>query len=135
MPNIPLLASILFALTFTSFPSIQDNAILGKWHGTSICVDREFAPACKDEEVLYDFTKTAGGKVHLKADKIIAGKPELMGEMDFTYEASTKTWISEFQNQRYHGLWRFEVAGKRITGTLVDVPSKKVVRRIAVERQ
>ena len=29
------------------------SAFLGTWRGTSTCVDRELAPACKDEIVVY----------------------------------------------------------------------------------
>ena len=73
---------LLFLLAVSSSAAAQDanaKAILGVWRGTSVCVNREAAPACRDEEVIYDFreaTPPAAGKLTLKADKIEGGKVE-----------------------------------------------------------
>jgi hypothetical protein len=112
-------------------------AILGVWRGTSTCVDREIAPACKDELVIYTFVPIPGkpaSTVRLEADKLVDGKPERMGEFDFTLDPATGAWTAEFRNARYQGLWSYTIDGKRLTGTLVDVPTGKVVRRIATQK-
>jgi hypothetical protein len=116
----------------------EGAATLGEWRGPSLCTDRVRAPACKDEEVLYHFTPVAGGpegKVHLKADKLVDGKFETMGELDFEYDSATKEWKSEFRSPRFHGLWTYAVDGRRLSGTLIDLPSKALIRRISCARK
>lgn len=111
--------------------------ILGTWNGTSTCVRSPEFPACHDEVVVYEFREAAsgGGAVTLAAYKIVDGEKGLMGEMDFTHDAKQGAWLSEFQNARFHGVWTFVVKGDEISGTLVDLPSKHLVRNVAVRRQ
>ena len=110
--------------------------ILGEWRGTSTCVKSPEFPSCHDEVVVYEFRKAASGgeRVTLAAYKIVDGEKQLMGEMDFDYDAKQAAWTSEFRSPRYHGLWTFFVKGDALTGTLVDLPSRHVVRNVAVRR-
>src|SRR5262245_59196487 len=110
------------------------EVIRGTWRGKSVCTDRELAPDCKDEEVLYEFTPVTEVKVHLKADKVIGGKVVPMGELDFDYDFGARVWKSEFQSPRFHGLWSYSVAGDRLYGTLVDLPSRAVLRTVTCGR-
>jgi len=120
------------AAVFAAPPADQ---VLGTWNGTSLCVQSPDFPACRDETVVYEFRKAAAGDaVTLAAFKIVDGQKGLMGEMDFSWDAKQGAWTSEFQNARYHGLWTFFVKGDAITGTLVDLPSRKPVQNVAVER-
>ena len=111
-------------------------AFLGTWRGTSTCVDRARHPACADEVVIYEVREKPGDNraVLLKADKVVEGKVLPMGEMEFTYDDSRGEWLSEFQNARVHILWSFVVDGRKIEGTLVDLPDGALVRRVAVEK-
>jgi hypothetical protein len=137
----PLLLALSLAIGAAGSPAVAGAdaaAILGVWRGTSTCVDREIAPACKDEVVIYRFEPIPGkpaSTVRLEADKLVDGKPERMYEIDFTRDAATGGWMSEFRNARYHGLWSYTIDGKSLTGTLVDVPTGKVVRRIATQKE
>lgn len=128
----------LAALAAASLAAGPDgDAILGVWVGTSLCTDREIAPACSDEQVRYTFTRPEGapaGSYHLAADKLVGGEYGRMGDMDFTFDASKGEWTSEFENARFHGLWSLHLEGADLEGTLVDVPTGKIVRRIAVRR-
>ena len=49
---------LLGALALAAAPAFaagpDGDAILGVWRGSSLCTDREVAPACKDEQVRYD---------------------------------------------------------------------------------
>ena len=116
------------------------TVLLGEWRGRSLCTDRERAPACKDEEVIYLFTRAAGsaqeprGRVHLKADKIVAGEIVPMGEMDFDWSAGERAWISEVETARFHGRWRISASGDRLSGTLVELPSGAQLRAVQAER-
>ena len=111
------------------------DAIVGTWHGSSLCVDRKAAPACNDETVVYDIVATAGKKdtVTVTADKVVDGKPLTMGVLDFTRETDGG-WTTEIETPRVHVLWRLTVDGRKMTGTMAQVPSKTVVRRMALDK-
>ena len=78
------------------------DEIVGTWRGSSVCVDRQAAPACTDEQVVYEI-RGRPGKPHMvtvNADKIVDGKRVPMGVLDFTHEAKSSSWITEFDNPR-----------------------------------
>lgn len=116
-------------------PARRDE-ILGTWKGTSTCVDRSRHPACKDEVVVYEFREKPGAPdaVSLQADKIVDGQRVTMYEQDFVWDAGEGAWLGEFRVRNNHGLWKYVVKGKSMEGTLVDLPEKNLVRRIAVTR-
>jgi hypothetical protein len=112
-------------------PSIA--AIVGEWRGTSLCTNREVAPACKDERVVYTFSpsRTApADAVHLKADTLVNGAVVPMYELDLTFEPVSGTWRSEVRSEGFSGLWSYTVEGSRLSGTLVELPSNALLRRV-----
>lgn len=132
-------AAVVSAAAADSAPASAGSPaeLLGVWRGTSLCTDRVLAPACHDEQVVYTFVAApadSGATVRLAADKVVDGERQAMGEMDFVFRPATGRWESELRTARYHGLWSFEVAGRAITGELVDLPSGGRVRAIHVER-
>lgn len=131
-----LLALALFAWAGVASAAAPVEEILGEWRGTSTCVKSPEFPSCHDEVVVYEFRRSSSGTeaVTLAAYKIVDGEKQLMGEMDFTHDAKQSAWTSEFRSPRYHGLWTFFVKGDSLTGTLVDLPSRHVVRNVAVRR-
>src|SRR5690242_4105169 len=60
--------------------------LIGDWTGESIC--QGYHPACHDVKVVYHISKTPDkpDTVTLSADKIVDGKPELMGVLEFKYD-------------------------------------------------
>ena len=145
--GVTLLVAVVFAACRPAWAAGDEEAaclLRGEWHGSSICTDRVRAPACKDEEVVYRFSRpeppappappnTAG--LHLEADKIVDGVAQPMGEFDLSFDAATKRWISEIQTPRVHVLWSFACDGASLTGTLVEMPSQALLRRVAAERR
>jgi len=114
------------------------DAIVGEWRGTSLCTNRELAPACKDESIVYLFTplpSDGAPKVHLDASKIVDGKAAPMGEFDLTWEAGEASWSVEFSTPRVHARWSFTVNGDELAGTLVELPSKAQLRKVDAKRQ
>lgn len=111
--------------------------VLGDWRGTSTCVRSAEFPSCRDEVVVYEFRKSAAEdeRVTLTAYKIVDGEKQLMGEFYLTWDAKQGAWTKDFQNERYHGLFTYVVHGDEITGTLVDLPSRHVIRNISVRRE
>jgi hypothetical protein len=112
------------------------DEIVGTWRGTSACVDRQAAPACTDEQVIYEIAASPGqpNSVTVRADKVVDGKRVSMGDLEFTYDASSGSWTSEFENPRTHALWRLSVTGTTLKGTLTLLPSKAVVRRMNLKK-
>ena len=117
-------------------PGGTSDEIVGTWRGSSVCVDRQAAPACNDEQVVYEIRGMPGkpNMVTVKADKIVDGKRVPMGDLDFTHEAKSNSWITEFENPRVHALWRLAVSGTTMTGTMMLLPSKVVVRRMDLRK-
>jgi hypothetical protein len=113
------------------------DEIVGTWRGSSICVDRQAAPACNDEQVVYEIGASPGkpNMVTVKADKIVDGKREFMGALDFIHEAKSGSWTMEFENSRVHALWRLTVTGETLRGTMVVLPSRAVVRRMDLKKE
>jgi hypothetical protein len=129
----------VLVLTATAAAASPPHAadILGTWNGTSTCVKSPEFPSCHDEVVVYEFRKADSGAdaVTLAAFKIVNGEKQLMGEMDFAFDAKQGAWVSEFQNSRFHGRWAFVVRDGEIKGTLVDLPSNHLVRNVSVRRE
>jgi hypothetical protein len=108
--------------------------VAGTWTGESICVGNR--PACKNEEVVYRFVAAAGRTdlFTLYADKILAGERVPMYKLDFVYDAPQRTLSAEFTRRQTHGLWRYQLSGDVLEGTLVLLPGKEVGRRVKVHR-
>jgi hypothetical protein len=112
------------------------DEIVGTWRGTSACVDRQAAPACSDEQVIYEIVANPRQPdvVTVRADRVVDGKRVSMGVLDFTYEATSRSWTSEFDTPRVHALWRLSVSGATLSGTMTLLPSKAVVRRVDLRK-
>jgi hypothetical protein len=136
----PLAAAVLALTTFPTFglaapEAARQVAPTGLWRGTSTCTDRVAAPACHNEAVVYEFTSGAQpGTVLWKADKVIDGVRQPMGEMDLAYDASEACWKAEFTSPRVHSFWCLVVDGSHMTGTARLLPGKQLVRRIDVRK-
>lgn len=107
--------------------------IVGSWQGTSTCVDLVRFPACRNESVIYDVTTAGKDTVSLRADKVVDGVRESMGELTFVKQGDG-TWVSEFHGPRYHGRWILVVQGDAMTGRLEDLPARTLVRNVSLQR-
>jgi len=112
-------------------------AILGTWKGTSTCVKSQEFPSCHDEIVVYEVRESGNGgdAVTLAAYKIVDGEKQFMGDLEFAWDPKPGAWVSELTTPRVHALWTFVVQGDDITGTLVDLPSKHLIRNVSVKKQ
>ena len=111
------------------------QAIVGTWHGTSLCVDKQVDRACHDEEVVYVVDSAAGprGPVRWQADKIVNGARESMGVSRLTYDSTGQHWLVDI-TARFRGRWTLAVHGDSLVGDLSELPAHRLVRRIAVVR-
>jgi hypothetical protein len=117
-------------------PAGPVEEIVGTWRGTSACADRQAAPACADEQVIYEIVASPGHSeaVTVTADKVVDGKRVPMGSFDFALEATSRSWTSELETPRVHAIWRLSVNGTTLSGTLTLLPSKAVVRRVDLRK-
>jgi hypothetical protein len=129
---------VLAVLTVCSF-NVRAQAqaeIVGSWSGVSLCVDKATDTACKDELVLYRFRPDPSTmeRVVLDAWKLVERDTVFMMTLTFTPSAIPRSWECVFTSPRYQGLWGFTVIGRALAGTLIDLPSKRLVRRVVAER-
>jgi hypothetical protein len=125
---------LLFGLVLAT--TTKSDAIMGRWQGTSICVKIESNRACNDEEVRYTFTPSPDDakRIRLKGEKKVNGVFEWMGDLDFTFDAGSGRWNSEFRTRRGERIvWSFAIDGNVMTGTCTLDP-KTVVRNVLVRR-
>ena len=112
------------------------NAFVGTWRGSSTCVNRQIAPACQDETVIYEVRRAdKPNTATLKADKVVDGQRVPMGELDFLYDEKNACWRSEFTTPRVHGVWCLIVQGTSMTGSLRVLPENADARKVQLTRQ
>lgn len=112
-----------------------DAAILGRWHGTSICVKADWNRACNDEEIIYRVARSAhSGVITLQASKLIHGVEEPMYDLDIRYDQSTREWAADFSNPQVRIRWSYRVAGGSLTGKVLDLPGERKARDVRAVR-
>ena len=123
----------------TGYSCAADRAgleqFLGTWRGTSTCVNRQIAPACSDETVVYEVRRSDAPKAALlKADKVVNGQRVPMGDLEFVYSEKEGCWRSEFSTPRAHGIWCLVIEGRNMTGSLRVLPENADVRKVQAKR-
>lgn len=96
---------------------VQTDPVSGTWKGTSLCQVK--GSPCHDEIAAYHASKLPGGKTYrFQMNKVVNGKEEEMGVLDFVYDDASKTLTATNMGRGAKGLWRFKLDGKNIHGTL-----------------
>jgi hypothetical protein len=133
---VTVLCSILAAGAVFAAGAGDLSHFLGTWHGTSTCVNRQVAPACKDETVVYEVRRSDKPEAAvLAADKIVDGKRVPMGMLEFVYNAKDGCWRAELTTPRVQGVWCLEVDGTHMTGGLRVLPENAEVRRVELKHE
>jgi hypothetical protein len=132
------IAAGLVSLLLTVGPgpaAAQIATIVGTWRGTSTCVDKEHFPACHDEQVIYEgqLTHSAPDTVTIRADKVLNGAREFMGELYFTPQGDG-SWTTEVRMPRSHFLVTLRRVGDGLTGVMTDLSSGRRIRDIVLTR-
>jgi hypothetical protein len=130
-----LLLTVLLMGGSVMIGAAQSTVIAGSWQGTSTCVDLSRYPACHNEQVIYNVRPMPGTRdtVTLRADKMVNGAREFMYELPFIRQRDS-SWTADFENPRYQGRWVLRVSETRMSGELLDLPSRQVVRRMSLTR-
>jgi hypothetical protein len=106
--------------------------LIGHWTGKSICTD--VRPACHDEITSYWLKagKTAD-VVTIDAGKIVDGKDESMGTLDFKVDFAAHTLTNVMENRGERVIWSFTWSGTEMTGTLKS-SAGQVIRNIRLSK-
>lgn len=108
---------ILFAplLALGSISTAQ--SLTGVWKGTSLCQVKN--SPCHDENVVYHISnKGSANSYQVDAGKIIDGKEDHMGIMEFTFDPKLNIFF--LADSVRQSRWEFKVTGKEMHGTLVS---------------
>lgn len=99
------------------------DALLGEWHGTSVCIHQEPGSPCKDETIRYVVTANPRGpaRYHMDAQKLVAGAFESMGEFDLTWSVEDGRWTYRFDAPRCPGCtWWYRLDDESLRGGITD---------------
>jgi hypothetical protein len=106
------------------------DSLVGTWKGTSVCQVKN--SPCHDEISVCHISQTKQKDVYqFVMNKVVAGKEEDMGIINFTYNAADKTLTGHF---RAADTWKFTVNGNTMDGTLV-INDSTLYRIIHLEKQ
>src|ERR1051326_3433078 len=88
-----LLLLLLIICSCSNSFSQTDTALVGTWKGTSLCQVKN--SPCHDEFAVYHVLKTDNPALfRFVMNKMVNGKEEDMGIIDFTYSPKTQTFTS-----------------------------------------
>ena len=93
------------------------QSLVGVWKGTSLCQVKN--SPCHDENVVYHITKNGSGDSYqVDASKIIDGKEDDMGILNFSFNAQQKILFSVDSVKSVK--WEFKISGNEMHGTLIS---------------
>jgi hypothetical protein len=113
-------ACMLFVGAAAASPTQSNGSteqLVGDWRGRSLCVTTT-RPACTDETVVYHVARHAPGvdAFDIKADKIVDGKPQFMGDLACNFEATRQQLVCPMGESK----WQFRWDGRQLVGVLAD---------------
>jgi hypothetical protein len=110
--KILLLLTCLLALGKVS----TAQSLIGVWKGTSLCQVKN--SPCHDENVVYHISKIGrDDSYQIGASKIIDGKEDDMGTLNFTFDPQLKILFSVDSAKQFR--WEFKITGKEMHGTII----------------
>jgi lysozyme family protein len=140
LTSTPRLLGAPLALAVALFAGVQHSGstreIIGTWRGSAVCANRARDLTCRNETVIYDVDTIGAtrGTVMLRAHRMVNRDRQFMYAMQFKYLPGSRTWQSDFTSSTFHGRWEYTINGGVMTGRLIEVPSKRLVRRVTVRR-
>jgi hypothetical protein len=112
------------------------NPIFGTWRGTSICTP--VRPACHDEIAVYHASASSKPEtVAMMMNKVVDGQEvEMGGMLEYHVDYAARTLSCEIAaRDGTRGVFSFTWSGKKMTGTLYQLPGREVVRNIALDKE
>jgi hypothetical protein len=117
-----MLAATASSARVKAAPAQDDQGLIGIWKGESLCQVKD--SPCNDEKVVYTIARAnESGKVNIRADKIVDGRPVTMGVGDWDYDKEKNTLTLVIPR----GVWKLTINANKIDGILT--PSDKTIYR------
>lgn len=110
-------------------------ALVGTWRGTSICTP--IRPACRDEIAVYHIAASADpNMIAMTMNKVVNGEEvEMGGTLNYAIDYSARTLSHEIlARDGTRALFGFTWSGTKMSGTLIQLPGREVVRNIQLEK-
>jgi hypothetical protein len=127
------------ATTNTAEVTVSDtktaNPLFGTWRGTSLCTP--VRPACNNEIAVYHIAASPkSDTVAMTMNKVVDGKEvEMGGTLDYDVDTTTRTLTHEIESRDgTRGMFTFTWSGNNMTGTLIQLPGREVVRNIKLAK-
>jgi hypothetical protein len=113
------------------FAAVDARSVLyGAWAGESICTP--VRPACHDEHAVYHIAASdKPDTILMTMNKVVDGKEEVMGTLEYHVDAAAKTLTSEYRG----AMWTFTRTGDRMQGTAKQLPNGEVIRNIRLRKR
>ena len=108
---------------------MSDSGLAGNWQGELICTIKD--SPCHNEHVIYRVEEPdSAGKLKIQMDKVVDGKPKLMGTVNCVFDKAASAVTCNTQR----GVWKFTVAGQKMGGTFV-LTDGRLYRKISVTKE
>jgi hypothetical protein len=78
---------------------------------------------------------TDTGRVLLHAAKLVAGRPEPMYDLEFSYSSTAAAWDGDFANARVSIRWSHWIRRDTLRATVVLLPTRRVGRHVVAWRE
>lgn len=126
---------IIAGLQYSLCQQKDNNGIAGIWKGTSLCQVKN--SPCHDEVVVYHISKAGTDSTYsVRANKVVNGTEEEMGELNFTYNAGRHLFVCHYKNQKgQESLWEFQVSKNEMKGKLVLYEGNILYRIIELKHE
>jgi hypothetical protein len=111
------------------------NPLFGTWRGTSLCTP--VRPACNNEIAVYHIAASPkSDTVAMTMNKVVDGKEvEMGGTLDYDVDYTTRTLTHAIESRDgTRGMFTFRWSGNNMTGTLIQLPGREVVRNIKLAK-
>jgi len=105
--------------------------LLGLWEGESVC---QVPKPCTTEHVIYEIKQSDAGRITIKADKVVAGKREWMGDIDCRWSDKELKLFCPMEGRR-PAEWVFWLKSDRLLGVLTLREGNVVYRKVDVARR
>ena len=113
--KIKIVVVLTFLLPLGKVSTAQ--SLTGDWKGASLC--RVKNSPCHDENVVYHISKdSSSGSYQVSAGKIIDGKENDMGTLNFSFDRQQKILFLVDSVKQVR--WEFKITGKEMHGTLIS---------------
>jgi hypothetical protein len=125
-----------FGCSSTRISDTAGTELAGTWRGTSLCTP--LYPRCRDEIAVYHIAPSPNpGTVSMTMNKEVDGNEvDMGGTVQYRVDYTARTLTSQSATRDGTPLvLTLTWSGNKMTGTLIQLPGREVIRNITLERK